>query len=472
MSRVIGALCCAFAALSAPAAAATDGQLVAIARTSSGDRLVTLNPDGTGVRTILSGQRLSSPGWSPDGNRIVVADGHRVLVLDPATGQTQTVLDEQGAAAPTWAPDGRRIALLRGPDVLTIGADGSDPRTIAFPFFGQISWLAWSPAGDRLAYGTSGMLRTVGIGGDDDAPLVTATELGEPAWSPDAKRIAYRDDGRLLIVPAGGGEPVDLTRTGGVEPDWSPDGREVVYAFGAGLRATGADGGVTRPIATPVDPQAMLAEPDWQPCVAGVTVSCVSVSESPVCPEAASVTTTVDQPVDLPLGGCTDSARRPLSVSVTRGPEHGTLAGTRYTPAAGFSGQDAILYRASAGGATSNVARVTIFVVPRMVAPSQTPPHAPFLSALAPPRLDRRGRGWLRVRCDLDCTVRLRLTVRLRGHRSIAGRVLERHLAAGALLRLRLRAPQRRSIRSAWVRGTVTGADGHRRSFRIPANLR
>ena len=218
MSRVIGALCCAFAALSAPAAAATDGQLVAIARTSSGDRLVTLNPDGTGVRTILSGQRLSSPGWSPDGNRIVVADGHRVLVLDPATGQTQTVLDEQGAAAPTWAPDGRRIALLRGPDVLTIGADGSDPRTIAFPFFGQISWLAWSPAGDRLAYGTSGMLRTVGIGGDDDAPLVTATELGEPAWSPDAKRIAYRDDGRLLIVPAGGGEPVDLTRTGGVEP--------------------------------------------------------------------------------------------------------------------------------------------------------------------------------------------------------------------------------------------------------------
>ena len=252
MSRVIGALCCAFAALCAPASAATDGQLVAIARTASGDRLVTLNPDGTGVRTMLSGQRLSSPGWSPDGNRIVVADGHRVLVLDPATGQTQTVLDEQGAAAPTWAPDGRRIALLRGPDVLTIGADGSDPRTIAFPFFGQISWLAWSPAGDRLAYGTSGMLRTIGIGGDDDAPLVTATELGEPAWSPDAKRIAYRDDGRLLIVPAAGGEPVDLTRTGGVEPDWSPDGREVVYAFGAGLRATGADGGVTRPIATPV----------------------------------------------------------------------------------------------------------------------------------------------------------------------------------------------------------------------------
>src|SRR5258705_12728905 len=106
MSRVIGALCCAFALLCAPARAATDGQLLTIARTAAGDRLIALNPDGSGARTILSGQRLSSPGWSPDGNRIVVADGHRVLVLDPATGQTQTVLDEPGVAGPTWSPDG------------------------------------------------------------------------------------------------------------------------------------------------------------------------------------------------------------------------------------------------------------------------------------------------------------------------------------------------------------------------------
>src|SRR3954467_9961746 len=92
MSRVIGALCCAFAVLCAPARAATNGQLAAIARTPAGDRLITLNPDGTGVRTLLSGQRLSSPGWSPDGNRIAVVDGHRVLVLDPIGGARQTAL--------------------------------------------------------------------------------------------------------------------------------------------------------------------------------------------------------------------------------------------------------------------------------------------------------------------------------------------------------------------------------------------
>src|SRR4051794_14521707 len=237
MPRVIGALCCAFALLCAPAAAATDGQLLAIARTPAGDRLVTFTPDGSGVRALLSGQRLSSPGWSPDGNRIAVADGGRVLVLSLATGQTRTVLDEAGAAAPTWAPDGVHVALLRGPDVVTMRTDGGDVRNVPVPFFGQISWLSWSPDGARLAYGTSGMLRTVALDGTGDRSLATATTLGDPAWSPDSARIAYRDDGRLRVVASGGGDPADLTRTGGIEPDWSPDGREVVYSYGAGIRA-------------------------------------------------------------------------------------------------------------------------------------------------------------------------------------------------------------------------------------------
>src|SRR3954471_8748008 len=106
MSRLIGALCCAFAVLCAPARAATNGQLAAIARTPAGDRLITLNPDGTGVRTLLSGQRLSSPGWSPDGNRLAVVDRPRVRVLDAIGGQPGPVLAEPGAAAPTWGPDG------------------------------------------------------------------------------------------------------------------------------------------------------------------------------------------------------------------------------------------------------------------------------------------------------------------------------------------------------------------------------
>ncbi len=393
MSRVIGALCCAFALLCAPASAATDGQIAAIARTASGDRLVALNADGTGLRTLLTGQRLSSPGWSPDGNRIAVVDSHRVLILDVATGAVHTVIDEPGAAGPTWAPDGQRLALLRGPDVLLLGADGTGATLLPVPFFGQISWLSWSPDGARLAYGTSGMLRTISLDGRDDRGLVTATSLGDPAWSPDSTRIVYRDDGRLRVVPADGGDPVDLTHTGGVEPDWSPDGREIVYAYGADLRATTADGAATRTVSS----QTMLAEPDWQPCVAGVTYNCASPTPAPPC-----------------------------CVAVTRPPVVTTPA-----PA----------------------------------------PRAPYLSAVAPPKLDRNGRGWLRVRCDLSCAFSLRLVVRVPGHR-IEGTVLERRLPAGEVLRLRLRGPARRRIRSAWVTGTVRDAAGLHRAVRIPVDLR
>jgi hypothetical protein len=399
MPRVIGALCCAFALLCAPAAAATDGQLLAIARTPAGDRLVTFNPDGSGLRALLSGQRLSSPGWSPDGNRIAVAESGRVLVLALATGQTQTVLDEAGAASPTWAPDGVHVALLRGPDVVTMRTDGGDVRAVPVPFFGQISWLSWSPDGARLAYGTSGMLRTVALDGTDDRSLATATTLGEPAWSPDSSRIAYRDDGRLRVVASGGGDPADLTRSGGVEPDWSPDGREVVYAYGAGIRATAVGTGATRAIIAPADGQTILAEPDWQPCVAGVTVSCTS---SPPAAQPPALAPAIASPAPV-------------------------------RPAA--------------------------------------PARAPYLSALAPPRLDRRGRGWLRVRCDADCKVTLRFVVRLRDGRIIDGRRLSRTLAAGAVMRLRLRGPQRRRVRTAWVRGTVTGAGG-RRTVKMPVGVR
>src|SRR3954469_19144644 len=142
MSRVIGALCCAFAVLCAPARAATDGQLAAIARTPAGDRLIALNPDGTGVRTLLSGQRLSSPGWSPDGNRIAVVDGQRVLVLELATGAARTVLDEPGAAGPTRAPAGARLALLRGSQAVTMRLDGTAAEPLPIPFSGQLSWLS------------------------------------------------------------------------------------------------------------------------------------------------------------------------------------------------------------------------------------------------------------------------------------------------------------------------------------------
>ena len=59
------------------------------ARVATGDAIVTVNPDGSGVRTVYTAPHssLSGPAWSPDGNRIAfvqydTAHAWRLYVLE------------------------------------------------------------------------------------------------------------------------------------------------------------------------------------------------------------------------------------------------------------------------------------------------------------------------------------------------------------------------------------------------------
>jgi len=68
--------------------------------------LVTMNPDGTGLRQITSGKYSDShPAWSPDGLAVVFARFHDAAPVGPGTGSE--------AALPT-VPGGTRFHLLTG----------------------------------------------------------------------------------------------------------------------------------------------------------------------------------------------------------------------------------------------------------------------------------------------------------------------------------------------------------------------
>ena len=88
---------------------------------------------------------------------------------------------------------------------------------------------------------------------------------------------------------------------------------------------------------------------------------------------------------------------------------------------------------------------------------------APFLSARATPRLDRKRTRWCRLSCDQDCSIAVRLTAPLRSQATFtraAGQALDRGRRQRAALRLRLPTKPRGTLKTVWITGPVRNAAG------------
>jgi MYXO-CTERM domain-containing protein len=106
---------------------------------------------------------------------------------------------------------------------------------------------------------------------------------------------------------------------------------------------------------------------------AAVAIGVAPVNDAPVA-QAQSVSTSAETPVAFTLAG-TDVEGDALTYTVVTQPINGTLTGTgaalTYTPAAGFSGNDAFTFKVNDGAADSAPATVSVAVAPAVAPPSE-----------------------------------------------------------------------------------------------------
>jgi len=233
---------------------APDGkELAFISGSGNGSNEIYVASVGGGKARELTSLRSSVGGldWTPDGRELVFSSGHQgsptLFRISRAGGDPQPVsVATDNARFPRIAAHGHRLLFLHWVFHTNIWRarlsptdHGTPSRIVASTR--EDSGPAFSPDGNRLVFSSdragSSEIYISAADGSNPVQLTSMRTTGSPAWSADGKQIAFdsraNGQGDIYLISAEGGSPRRLTKgpDDSEVPTWSRDGCWIYFTL-------------------------------------------------------------------------------------------------------------------------------------------------------------------------------------------------------------------------------------------------
>jgi len=228
--------------------------------TTEAPEVITVSPDGTGMKQLTHASRSSDPNFSPDGTKIAysgtlnVSDLHEDIYVMARSGKGKKALtdtDDRSEWGPAWSPDGTKIAFVRDsgsqPDIWVMNEDGSGQKQITDDLAVE-NGLTWSPDSTKIAFDEDGDIWTIAPDGSGRRNLTDTPDAVEtnPDFSPDGAKLAFagtfdHTDFEIYTMNLDGGALTTVTDNNvhEDEPAFSPSGTKIAYRKNVRIQNTG-----------------------------------------------------------------------------------------------------------------------------------------------------------------------------------------------------------------------------------------